>query len=430
MIKITPYYERPNAPAILKCYLNLVADVVPFRPEDVLYGVEIEPDSRSNTPRNRYFPQRGGNQNRISAYVKLLNDEDYKIDPNIPARDQDALLAKKIISKYSSNLYDFLYDKPSSDKPGAVNRENLRRLLTTTFHQGNTPYEYSEKTPGTAALLRDHVFRYDAFSQKRYPETKRSVYQLLTLLGVSVCPYCNRQYITTVIHGRQSVRPQIDHFFCKKDYPYLALSINNLVPSCSVCNLQKHDRNKKILYPYEEELGESFIFRARYIDKLTDEKKHREYLIDQTQDMRAGVARFDLKSGIEEKKRDGAYIITSLLQGSKDALDTFRITLEKSEENLDSDYVIRAENSMEMLDLEHLYQSHKDYVLNLFLQRYVFTEDYFSAIQARFPKLFKTVDDVKHIIRLMNYSQKEWGQHPLAKLTHDIVEQIDELYTQ
>ena len=146
--------------------------------------------------------------------------------------------------------------------------------------------------------------------------------------------------------------------------------------------------------------------------------------------MRSGVARFDLEPGIEEKKRDGAYIITSLLQGSKDALDTFRITLEKSEENLDSDYVIRAENSMEMLDLEHLYQSHKDYVLNLFLQRYVFTEDYFSAIQARFPKLFKSVDDVKHIIRLMDYSQKEWGQHPLAKLTHDIVEQIDELYTQ
>ena len=274
MIKITPYYERPNAAAILKCYLNLVADVVPFRPEDVLYGVEIEPDSLSNTPRKRYFRPKGGNQERISAYVKLLNDKDYKTDQTKSARDQDALLAMNIIKKYSSNLYRSLYENPSSNKPGAVNRENLRRLLTTTFQHGSVPEDlrFSEETSGTAALLRDHVFRYDAFSQKRYPEGKRSVYQLLTLLGISVCPYCNRQYITTAVYGRQSVRPQIDHFFCKKDYPYLALSINNLVPSCSVCNLQKHDRNKEILYPYDEELGESFIFRARYIDKQTDEK--------------------------------------------------------------------------------------------------------------------------------------------------------------
>ena len=121
------------------------------------------------------------------------------------------------VLEYSTDIHDMLYAKPSNDEPGAVDRGTLRRLLTTTFPHGKVPNDlrFSEQTSGAAALLRGNVFRYEEFSEKR-PEGKRSVYQLLSMLGVSVCPYCNRQYITTVAHGRHSVRPQFDHFHNKR----------------------------------------------------------------------------------------------------------------------------------------------------------------------------------------------------------------------
>lgn len=46
-------------------------------------------------------------------------------------------------------------------------------------------------------------------------------------LGIKTCPYCNRSYIYTLDKG--SVRPQYDHFFNKNRYPYLAVSIYNLI---------------------------------------------------------------------------------------------------------------------------------------------------------------------------------------------------------
>lgn len=430
MIRIKPYTELPNASEILTCYLNLVADAVPFRPEDVLWGVEMAPDSRSRIPRSRAQKKskKNGEEKKSPAYVALLNA--YQVDQTKSLRDQDAILAQKIIQAYSTELHNKLYTNPTRKKPGAVNREALRRLLTTTFPHGKVPNDlrFSEHPSGTAALLRDNVFRYGIFSQKR-PEGKRSVYQLLSMLSVSVCPYCNRQYITTVAHGRHNVRPQFDHFHNKKDFPYLALSINNLVPCCGVCNLLKSDETDQILYPYDEEMGDRFVFQARYIEHQSGGRKTRDAdFVSLLQNMEADARRLDLLSGENTENCDGVHIITSLLQGANDAMGTFRITLEESGENHDDDFVKHAKNSLSVLALEELYQSHKDYVADLFFQRYIFTEDYFASTATQFKKLFKSVDDVKHTLRLMDYSPGVWGNRPLAKLTHDIAEQIDKLY--
>ncbi|MFX8327742.1 hypothetical protein ABTL71_18955, partial [Acinetobacter baumannii] len=49
------------------------------------------------------------------------------------------------------------------------------------------------------------------------------------------CPYCNRSYIY-YISRRKEIKPQIDHFFPKSKYPFLAMSFYNLIPSCQTCN--------------------------------------------------------------------------------------------------------------------------------------------------------------------------------------------------
>jgi len=53
------------------------------------------------------------------------------------------------------------------------------------------------------------------------------------------CFYCNRDFITNFDTDKKVSTFQLDHFFDKATYPYLALSFYNLIPSCPTCNSKK-----------------------------------------------------------------------------------------------------------------------------------------------------------------------------------------------
>lgn len=59
---------------------------------------------------------------------------------------------------------------------------------------------------------------------------------LLQYLNITVCPYCNRNFINS---RDEFLGAQLDHFYNKKTYPFLSVSLYNLIPSCSTCNLAK-----------------------------------------------------------------------------------------------------------------------------------------------------------------------------------------------
>lgn len=62
--------------------------------------------------------------------------------------------------------------------------------------------------------------------------------QVFRLNNLSYCPYCNAEVVYSVdaIEDDKRLRTDIDHFFPRFKYPYLALSPYNLVPACSRCN--------------------------------------------------------------------------------------------------------------------------------------------------------------------------------------------------
>lgn len=68
---------------------------------------------------------------------------------------------------------------------------------------------------------------------QKYPVEKGDNISLLENLGVVVCPYCNRDYINS---RGNSFGANFDHFFDKDDFPFFALSLYNLIPSCATCN--------------------------------------------------------------------------------------------------------------------------------------------------------------------------------------------------
>lgn len=107
-------------------------------------------------------------------------------------------------------------------------------------------------------------------------EKKISKEDFIKALDIKVCPYCNRSYIKCIDNNENKalIKGQIDHFFSKKEYPFLAVSRFNLIPSCSDCNgvggkFMTDVSENKLINPYllEDADGIQFkmeIFRSHF----------------------------------------------------------------------------------------------------------------------------------------------------------------------
>lgn len=94
---------------------------------------------------------------------------------------------------------------------------------------------------------------------------KKASFAIAKLIGVNTCVYCNRQYIFTVTKGKKGiVRPEFDHYLPKSIYPFLALSLYNLIPSCHICNSNCKGREElpENFNPY---LNKDTFFKFSYI---------------------------------------------------------------------------------------------------------------------------------------------------------------------
>ena len=53
---------------------------------------------------------------------------------------------------------------------------------------------------------------------------------------IFLCPYCQRNYVNVIQDNHFQVKADLDHFYPKAKYPFLASTLDNLVPTCQVCN--------------------------------------------------------------------------------------------------------------------------------------------------------------------------------------------------
>lgn len=111
------------------------------------------------------------------------------------------------------------------------------------------------------------IFDYDKFS-KRYG--KYGAYELVLELNVNVCPYCNRNYTNTVMFDGGKSRARLDHWFSKSKYPFLSLSLFNLIPSCHICNSDMKGSEdfylESHIHPYIADYKNKLLFKSNYND--------------------------------------------------------------------------------------------------------------------------------------------------------------------
>ena len=196
---------------------------------------------------------------------------------------------------------------------------------------------FIDKEPRLAEYLKKSYDKIDSEQRKK----------IIDLKNISVCPYCNRNYINSThkmlhcnncnqdlfvidevekecpgckqeINGQTKVvnTAQLDHFFPKDSYPLFAVSFYNLIPSCYSCNHVKS--NKDLEYsPYDT----SFSFddvKFTYIPKSADEIEIK--IISYDSDFKIGIG--DL--GIEELYQSHIDVVNELIWKKEVYTDSYR----------------------------------------------------------------------------------------------------------
>ena len=199
-------------------------------------------------------------------------------------------------------------------------------------------------------------------------------------LNISVCPYCNRNYIVNFeVQGNQIISTaELDHFFPKSEYPCFAISIYNLVPCCHTCNHIKSNKNINICSPLDTSISDKILFK--YTPKNSD------YLHSE--------------------------------EGFKLECDTF----EQSDEN-------EIKNTLELFHIISIYQKHKDLILELIQKSQIYTESYIDELLQNYQgKVFNNREDLLRLIIGVYVDEKDINKRPLSKLLIDISKSLGLLY--
>ena len=214
---------------------------------------------------------------------------------------------------------------------------------------------------------------------------------LMNSLDVDCCPYCNRQYITSLndVPGKNYPisTADLDHFYNKSIFPLFALSLFNFVPSCQVCNSRvKGKRWLDAVYPYDDEFGDSAVFTIDY--SIMPKDKCQEALT---------------------------------------ALEPVPVPLDISVQTSDMQLKQRIENSMDLFRILQVYQSHQKYAGELLWKKHLYSDPaYIESLKNTFSSV-KEFEITEQSLNLFLYGYRLDKEHkydkdrPLSKLTYDLV---------
>lgn len=198
---------------------------------------------------------------------------------------------------------------------------------------------------------------------------KYNAYDFAAKLDIPTCPYCNRTYTKTVItpKGEKIIRPEFDHWFPKSEYPLLALSFYNLIPSCHICNSNVKGKTEFKLdthfHPYNSASNVKATFSYNY------------------------------------KSCDG-----------------YRIKI-----NTKDDF---SRDSVEAFQLENIYQAHEDEVKDLIKIRQAYSDKYIEILKNSLKGLSLSKEEVYRLAFGVHYEEDKFDRRPLSKLKKDILTEL------
>ncbi|CAN7585008.1 hypothetical protein LJR277_004114 [Pseudomonas sp. LjRoot277] len=229
-----------------------VADLLTCRPEDLLGHIDDVYD-RFPLIADRYWPAR------------LLNG--VPIPDDIHAYEIRSAESKAVIDLICAEAIEFLLPIAAPEmthmtslltqlqgaNTAAKKRAALKIIKKT--EQGNTlaTENHKEIFPDWVNSF-ESVFNYSALSAN-------IGHDIVDEWKIYVCLYCNDEPIQTK-GKRTKIRTDLDHFYPRTKFPFLAVTLSNLIPSGKTCN-QSYKKNKDMTeheHPFVRGVGQHRVF--------------------------------------------------------------------------------------------------------------------------------------------------------------------------
>ena len=203
------------------------------------------------------------------------------------------------------------------------------------------------------------------------------------------CFYCNKDFITNFKKEKNELVStfQLDHFYDKGTYPYLALSFYNLIPSCPTCNSSKV-KGSKNTFEHDSNVG---TFKNETCIAPNDEK-------------------FDFHQKVKFKLLlDNS--CKNLHIKSKDDID---ITLKENYSDMYDKYI-------EIFKLNPRYKAHKDIVFDMIQKAEFYPESRLKELENLTGIPFQQIK--KDIFNLIDENE-DLSKQPFSKLIVDMSKEL------
>lgn len=193
--------------------------------------------------------------------------------------DEQLKNPKSVISKVRNDILSFDtngLDKYQKKIISHIKKDFRKFLLQTPLEQqtfidswinkkSNLFYDETISGNDKSTLFGKRIkktFRYSEFRANNCVEFSK-------IIGIKTCPYCNAML---AINVDKKARYQLDHFYPKSRYPYLSISLFNLIPSCNNCNHIKGDKDVTLIENFHlysnKPAKEIFKFELNSVDVI------------------------------------------------------------------------------------------------------------------------------------------------------------------
>lgn len=190
--------------------------------------------------------------------------------------------------------------------------------------------------------------------------------QIMLTANIDICPYCGRQFITR-FNDRSSA--DLDHFYPKKYFPLLSLSLYNFIPSCQICNSRfKNQHIKRILYPFNNGYEDNAKFGIKFNSPITD------------------------------------------------IYPSVKIQIK----NVSKDKHFETEEDLKLFHIEEVYQSHNEFISNLIARKRIYDNANFRDSITKLVSYKMEDEEINDLLFGYSFNLEYDQKKPLAKLVKDI----------
>lgn len=148
------------------------------------------------------------------------------------------LIAESKMKKFNNRTFESYYNQYIKSK---LNDYTLKELLCGKYEKLLVIKEDIDTKYNSKTNIIKYFFNYDKGDKltklsKLQPKISKFVEEKL---GINTCYFCNIEFINKFkdsSDGKFKNGFTLDHYIDKGKYPYLALSLYNLIPSCYTCN--------------------------------------------------------------------------------------------------------------------------------------------------------------------------------------------------